>query len=85
LNIPQVFASGYYGDRCSTEPGGHYYFCRGLTDNALNNIRELFDFPYYDLEFAIYALAIIGFFITMLVIMLILLKYKKIQPKYKNH
>lgn len=77
MNIQQVFASGYYGDRCRTAPGDHYYFCRGLTDNALNNIRELFDFAYYDLEFVIYALAIIGFFITVMLIMLFVIKYKK--------
>lgn len=79
LNIPLVFASGSYGDRCSTEPGGHYYFCKGLSDNSINNIRELFDFPYYDLEFAIYALVIIGFFITTMLIMLYVIKYKKTQ------
>jgi len=81
LNIQQAFASGSMGDRCSTEPGGHYYFCRGITDNSLNNIRELFDFLYYDLEFTIYSLVIIGFFITIMLIMLFVIKYKKTKQK----
>lgn len=72
-----MFASGYFGERCSTDAGGHYYFCRGITDKALNNILELFDFSYYDLEFAIYTLAIIGFFIVILSSMLFVIKYRK--------
>lgn len=74
LYIPQAFASGYYGDRCSTNPGGHFYFCRGLSDNDIYNIRELFNFPYYDITFTIFALAFIGFFISMLLIMMYIIK-----------